>query len=82
MKLSDFILLNIDEKQAVALHEGVLIAKRTNQDCLIFLFQMESFYVELFCSLESRMVEEVRIFDATKQLEPYLEEIPIEDLLK
>ena len=82
MNLSDFILLSLEQKQVVVLHEGVLIAKRTNKDCLIFLFQMHSFYVEMFCNIESRDVEEIRIFDNTRHLSPYLEAIPIDDLLK
>lgn len=82
MNLSDFILLDIDQKQVTVLHEGVLVAKRTNHEYLVFLFQMHSFYVEMFCSLESREVDEIRILNETRHLAPYLESISIDDLLK
>jgi hypothetical protein len=82
MNLSDFIVLTLEEKQMVVLHEGVLIAKRTNKDCLIFLFQMNAFYIEMLCSIESRELEEIRIFDNTRHLNPYLEAISLDDLLK
>jgi hypothetical protein len=81
MKLSDFILLNEEEKKLTVLHEGVLIGKRIHTDCLVFLFQMDSYYVETFCSLQKRSIEEYRVFDNTKPLAPYLEAIPIDDLM-
>ena len=82
MTLSDFILLSLEQKGYVALHEGVLVAKRTTTEHLIFLFQINTFYLEMFCSLKSRSIEEMRMFDETKLLNPYLETIEINDLFK
>jgi hypothetical protein len=82
MKLSDFLLLSLEQKGKIALHEGVLIGKRTTNTHLIFLFQIDRFYIELFCNLESRLMEEVRMFNETKPLSPYIETIPIDDLLR
>jgi hypothetical protein len=81
MRLSDFVLLDHEEKKLAVLHLGVLIGKRKNQLSMVFLFQMESFYVETFCNLEDKGIEEFRIFDQTKLLQPYLESIKIDDLL-
>ncbi len=81
IKLSDFIVLDIEEKKLVTLHEGVLIAKRKNQEYIIFLFQLETFYTEMYCSLETKAILEFRVFDGTAPLTPYLESIPINDLL-
>ena len=72
MRLSDFILLSEEEKKRTVLHDGVLIGKRDLVAYKIFLFQLESFYVEAFCSLQSRIVEEYRAFTNTNQLQPYL----------
>lgn len=80
MRLSDFILLNEDEKKATVLHQGVLLAKRSNFDCLIFLFQLGSYYVEAYCNPEDKAVEEYRVFDSGMLLNAYLEAIPIDDL--
>jgi hypothetical protein len=81
MKLSDFIILNEEEKKLTVLHEGVLIAKRNYFNYMVFLFQLDSYYVETYCSIENKAIEEFRIFDNTKPLNPYLEAIPIDDLL-
>ena len=81
MRLSDFLLLNGEEKKLAVLHEGVLVAKRRNQDFLVFLFHFGHFYVETFCNTENKAVEEFRIFDDTRPLTPYLDEIQIDDLL-
>jgi hypothetical protein len=82
MKLSDFILLDIAEKQMSVLHEGILIGKRTNEDCLIFLFRMDAFYAEMHCNLKHKRVDEFRVSDETGLLHPYLETISIDELLQ
>ena len=81
MKLSDFILLNEEEKKVTVLHQGVLIAKRNTYDSMVFLFQMDSYYVESYCNLENKAIEEFRIFTGLKPLYPYLDAIPLDDLL-
>lgn len=81
MKLSEFILLNQEEKKVTVLHQGVLIGKRINDDCIMFLFQMESYYVETCCNLRDKSIEEYLVFDNLKPLEPYLASLPIDDLL-
>ena len=80
MKLSDFILLDEQEKKVTVLQEGILIAKRINSDCLVFLFQMNGYYIETYCSLKNKAIEEYRVFDNPKYLHPYLEAICIDDL--
>lgn len=81
MRLSDFILLNEAEKKLAVLHQGVLIAKRRDHTSLVFLFHFGSFYVETFCNTENKAVEEFRIFGGTRPLLPYLDAIPLDDLL-
>ena len=81
MKLSDFILLNEDEKKRTVLHKGVLIAKRDSFESMVFLFQMGSYYVEAFCNPANKAIEEYRVFDNISLLNPYLDSIPIDNLL-
>lgn len=81
MRLSDFILLKSEKKKSVVLIEGVLVAKRNYSNCLVFLFQMDNYYVETFCNLESRDIEEYRVFSSTAPLHPYLQQIGLNDLL-
>ncbi len=81
MRLSDFIVLNEDEKKSTVLHQGVLIAKRSSLDSMVFLFQLGSYYVEAYCNPENKAIEEYRMFDNIDVLQPYLEAIPLDKLL-
>jgi hypothetical protein len=82
MKLSDFILLDEEKKTFTVLHQGVLVAKRREPFCMVFLFQLAGYYVETWCNTESKKVQEFRVFDNTQLLQPWLEAIPIQDLLR
>lgn len=80
MKLSEFILLNENEKKLTVLHQGVLIAKRNSYHHMVFLFQLDGYYVETFCNAQNKAIEEYRIFGNTRSLHPYLDAIPLEGL--
>lgn len=82
MKLSDFTMLNGEEKKFTVLHQGVLIGKRKRPELIIFLFQLNDFYVETFCDIKTKDVTEYRVFAHTKLLQPYLETIAIDDLFR
>jgi hypothetical protein len=81
MRLSEFILLNEDEKKSTVFHEGVCLAQRTSFDSIVFLFQLGSYYVEAYCNPANKEIEEYIMFDNTDVLNPYLEGIPIDNLL-
>jgi hypothetical protein len=81
MKLSEFILAEETEMKSAVLHQGILVAKRNIRDGLVFLFQMDDFYVETYCSLKTKSVLEYRAFKNINTLDPYLDAIPIDELL-
>jgi hypothetical protein len=81
MRLSEFILLNENEKKTTVLHQGVLIAKRNSFDSMVFLFQLGNYYVEAYCNPANKAIEEYRMFDNIDVLKPYLDAIPIDNLL-
>jgi hypothetical protein len=81
MKLSEFIALPEDHKRSTVLTEGVAIAKRDLPGKLVFLFQLNEYYVETFCCCNSKEILEYRVFQNTKQLGPYLDTIEIDHLL-
>jgi hypothetical protein len=81
MRLSDFIVLAGNEKEKVVLHEGVLIGKRFNEEEMVFLFQLDNYYVETYCNRQRKAIESFQAFDNTDLLHPYLEKIRLEDLL-
>ena len=81
MRLSDFIVLNEEEKKATVLHQGVLLAKRSSFESMVFLFQLGSYYVEAYCNPANKAIEEYIMFENIDVLQPYLEAIPIDKLL-
>jgi hypothetical protein len=60
---------------------GVLIAKRSSFDSMVFLFQIGSYYVEAYCNPGDKAIEEYRVFDNINLLNPYLESISIDRLI-
>jgi hypothetical protein len=81
MRLSEFILLNEDEKKSTVLHQGVAIAKRSSPNSMVFLFQLGNYYVEAYCNPTTKAIEEYRMFDKVDVLKPYLEAIRLDNLL-
>ncbi|WP_336515083.1 hypothetical protein [Pollutibacter soli] len=81
MKLSEFILLDEEQKKGNLLHEGVLVGKRTWEDCVVFLFQFPDYYVESYCNMQNKSITEFRAFTHMEPLYPYLDAIPLDDLL-
>jgi len=81
MKLSDFILLDVEQKTSTLMHEGILVGKRSAADQLVFLFQLEDFYVESYCNMKEKLINEFQIFTSSSLLHPYLDAISLDDLL-
>jgi hypothetical protein len=81
MKLSAFIALTREEKKVVVVQEGVPLAKRELLNHMIFLFDLKDFYVETWCSLKTKEVDEYRVFHNPQHLRPYLDAISLDDLL-
>jgi len=57
------------------------IAERTENGYKIFLFQLDSFYVELYHHMERDSTEKIRSFASEEHLFPYLAKINIDKLL-
>lgn len=81
MKLSDFIVLNEEEKKFALLRKGILVAKKTSLTHFSFLFQMDHFYVETCFNIQTKDIEAFKMFHHLALLEPYLVSITIDDLL-
>lgn len=80
MNLSHFILLEEKQKWHTVMHQGVLLAKRDAQQCKIFLFRLEDYYVETWCNMHNKIVEEYRVFSHGQALQPYLQAIKLDDI--
>jgi hypothetical protein len=81
MKLSEFILLNEEDKKCAVMNNAVALAQQTYPDVIIFLFQLDYYYIEAYCNKASRAIEEYRVLPDANAIGHYLEAIPIDDLL-
>lgn len=81
MKLSEFIVLDVAEKKRAVMNNAVVLATRTSPGQVVFLFQIEDYYVEAYCNEADKSVEEYCILPDTNAIRHYLEFIKIDDLL-
>jgi hypothetical protein len=81
MHISDFDMIDSLEKIELLAEKGVLLSSRTDGCFQISLFQMDSFYVEIYYHISQLCIRLIRCFDETSELNPYLDEIDISDLL-
>ncbi len=81
MRLSEFIRLSEPEKRCLVLEQGAAVAKRQTERQIVFLFQLGEYYVETYCCLETKEIQEYRAIYKTDHLTNYLEHISIDSLL-
>lgn len=81
MKLFDFKLLSKEEQTALVYEHGVYIGKRKYVDQFVLLYQLESFYVELYYWKYRHSISAIKSSALTSILDPYLEQIEVEDLV-
>lgn len=75
MKLSEFNQLNEFRQTCIVKQHGVLLTNRTESGTTVFLYQVDSFYIELFHDMEHVMHNSLRIlrtFEDVDKLEDYL----------
>ena len=81
MTAAQFDLLKTSEKENVVCLEGAFIAVRQEPEFIIRLYQMDSFYVELYYHQVRDHAVCVKSFESTVKLEPYLQSIDVSELL-
>jgi hypothetical protein len=77
MNIADFTLLDEIEQAQTLVERGVFVAERLYKNFSIFLYQVDSFYVEIYHNLRYNAMQGMRSFEDDDALEPYLEEIDI-----
>ncbi|MCW3107656.1 MAG: hypothetical protein JWQ09_2162 [Segetibacter sp.] len=82
MTLYEFNFLEEAEKTAVLWADGVFISHRQEQENGVLLYQVYSFYVELYYRQDINEIQRLRSFSNTGPLEPYLHNIDISSLLR
>ena len=81
MTLYQFNVLTENEKTAIVWSKGDFVIERKENNFSILLYQVQSFYVEVFYSGNENKISRLRSFSSTQQLEPYLEKINISGLI-
>lgn len=80
MKLSEFIALSEEHKRSAVLTCGVPVAKRSLSNQEVILYQLHGFYVETFCNMDNKEIDEYRLIHDPKHLSSYLSSISIDNL--
>ena len=70
-----------EAEQLEAVWSGTHIAERLDDEHNILLYQVFSFYVEVYYHREYNIIRKFRSFSSTEQLQPYLEQIDVLKLL-
>ena len=81
MTLYQFNVLTENEKTAIVWNEGDVVGDRKENNFSILLYQVQSFYVEVFYSGNENKISKLRSFSSIEQLESYLGKIDISGLI-
>ena len=82
LTLQDFRVMPFEKKCDVITFYGNYLAQRTLADCKVFLYFTEGFFIEVFYSPKYRKVLMINAFEKVIGLDPYLDKISLEDLMK
>lgn len=81
MTLKHFKALSQSTQQYLTLEEGIFLADRHTEDFTIILYGIDAFYVELYYHNESNEVGWIKCFHTTADLDPYLLDIDLSNLV-
>ena len=76
-----FNVLTENEKTAIVWSKGDFVIERKENNFSILLYQVQSFYVEVFYSGNENKISKLRSFSSIEQLESYLGKIDISGLI-
>ena len=81
MTVQDFQLLPQQEQVEILCKDGIYIGKHKDANSIILLYQVDAFYVEVFYRKYRSHIKLLHCFESTEYLDPYLEQINVEDLV-
>lgn len=67
-------------EQAEIVWSGTHIGERFDEKHSILLYQIDSFYVEVFYHRDDNAIKRFRSFSSVNQLEPYLQKISLDGI--
>ncbi|MFL5771842.1 MAG: hypothetical protein ACJ75F_01710 [Flavisolibacter sp.] len=77
MTVTDFTHLDETKQAEALLARGIFLTERLYKNFIIFLYQLDNFYVEVFHNLKFNVMQGMRSFEDDEALEPYLDTIDI-----
>ena len=81
MKLVHFQSLSQSTQREVAKKKGGLLLKKQYAEFKVLLYQLHSFYIEIYFQPLSKKAILVKSFSSVDELEPYLEDIQLPSFL-
>lgn len=81
MTLYEFGILEERARVNLVYLEGVYLGKRKEEDITMVLYQLHGFYVEICYRKYRYHIRRIRAFASTFLLDPYLDDIAIENLV-
>ena len=81
MTLDEFTLMNEARQAEALLERGTYLTDRLYKNFSIFLYQLDSFYVEVYHNLRFDILQGMRCFEDDDALQPYLDRIDISCLV-
>lgn len=81
INLDTFRVMPFEKKCDVITFQGNYLMQRTLADCKVFLYFAEGFFIEVFYSPKHQKVLMINAFEKTIGLQPYLDNITIDELL-
>ena len=76
-----FNILDENEKANAIWSKGVLIGERADAFHKIMLYQLDSFYVEIYHHTHFNVITKIQTFSSTTKLQPYLETISLDGIV-
>jgi hypothetical protein len=59
----------------------IYLASKEDNDIKMYLYKARQYFIEVIYSLRSKRVLTIKAFNDSKELEPYLENISLEELM-
>ena len=81
MTLDDFILLPDPQQVDILYKQGVFIGKRRHEEQVVVLYQLESFYVEIFYRKYRSFISEINYSTLVGIIDLYPQQVNLQYLL-
>ena len=81
MTVVEFEAIEVSRQVGILYRHGVYIGKQKRSGHVVLLYQLDHFYVEVIYSRYRRHISSLRCTNSISILDPYLEQIDVEQLV-